>query len=135
MDRSSVSIYSVSVDGAAILRHPSYSAVFGSMDIDLTSGPLPAGTYEIKLTAFCGSYNIYLPRYAKLSVDGNFIFASKEIYHGLDWWSKFVSKVQKRLTLSNQIPMHATSEVAPEGEVQINVKANVILGSLEVYRL
>lgn len=127
--------YSISSDGPQLLRHPKYTAVFGSIDIDLTSDAVPAGTYEIRLFALFGSFTIYLPRYVKFSTDGTFIFGAKDVYNGLDWWGRMVNKFRNKLNLPNQIPEIALQQSLPQGDVTILVKVTGIFGGLDVYRI
>lgn len=82
-----------------------------------------------------GGVEIYLPRYAELSVDNASILGSKTVHLGLDWWQAMTRKFQDLLHLSSEIPDHAVAPADSEKPVTIHFLIRTGAGGVDIYRL
>ena len=133
-------VYSISEQsfpflGDALFGEGAISAVMGGVIVDLVSAPMEPGEYGLRVAAAMGGGEIYLPRYAKLAIDGLSFWGGKRVHVGKDHWERMRGRLLAAgVELPEEVPPYAL-EAFEERPVTVRFTVNALMGGFGVYRL
>src|ERR1043165_4943521 len=79
------SFYSISHAGVDVFKEKIVSGI-GGIVIDLVSAAIPPGEYTMSVESGVGGIEIYLPTYAKFTIEGTSVVGGADVHEGLGFW-------------------------------------------------
>jgi hypothetical protein len=127
--------FSIATDELSALTGDGFTTVMGRLVIDLVSAPIPAGTYDIRLTAVMGGIEIFLPAYAEVQLNGETFWGGKRQYGGEAFWQEMREAfANSDIQVPATPPEWATAshEAYP---VTLRFTINTVMGGTQIYQL
>lgn len=126
--------FSIAIDELSALTGDNFTTVMGSLIIDLVSAPIPAGTYDIRLTAIMGNIQIFLPAYAQVQLNGATFWGGKRLDHDETFWEKLrEASTNSDIEVPATPPVWATASYE-EYPVTLRFTINAIMGRAHIYQ-
>jgi|SRR5215470_8486447 len=130
-------LHSVSHNGTALFSEGPFSTWFGNLVVDLASAPLPPGTYKLKAeVVLAGNIEVYLPRAARYTLNGDTLAGGRKVRDGLDYRKQLQKRFAAFFGRRSPVPeLPGSIGNSADPGLSFELELSTLLGDVKVYRL